>query len=251
MVDFCPVYFQACKDASPIMSGVYLLAFSSIVPSGLITGLSITATKRYRPQIWVGWAIVIVGFGLMSTVSATDTLGKSIGFFVIIGLGAGCVTFFDRKLFLSNSELETSIHDSVVNAALMYPILAPLSVTQNAPALAFMWFLSAFAGVGIQIPFYHIIMLSLTSWCDLVYYRSGVSRSEALSSRTNSRRSFLRPLSNPSHKGLLSCMRSSPRFSRTPRKLGSRSKLPMLRVLRCCGKSWLGLVAWDSSRRCS
>ncbi|KAF8435376.1 hypothetical protein L210DRAFT_3648570 [Boletus edulis BED1] len=29
----------------------------------------------------------------------------------------------------------------------MYPVQAPLSVTQNAPALAFMWFLSSFAGV--------------------------------------------------------------------------------------------------------
>ncbi|KAF8553804.1 MFS general substrate transporter [Imleria badia] len=129
VIYFCPVYFQACKGASPVMSGVYILSFSSIVPSGLITGLSITATKRYRPQIWAGWAIVIVGFGSMSTVLATDSLGKSIGFFVILGLGAG-----------------------VVNAALMYPVLAPLSVTQNAPALAFMWFLSAFAGVwGITV----------------------------------------------------------------------------------------------------
>ncbi|KAF8553816.1 MFS general substrate transporter [Imleria badia] len=126
---FCPVYFQACKGASPYMSGVYILAFSSAVPSGIITGLSITATKRYRPQIWVGWTIVIVGFGLMSTILATDPLGKSIGYFVIFGLGAG-----------------------VVNATPMYPILAPLSVKQNALALAFMWFLTSFAWVwGVTI----------------------------------------------------------------------------------------------------
>ena len=58
---------------------------------------------------------------------------------------------------------EASIHGSGLNAAVMYPILAPLSVTQNAPALAFMWFLSAFAGVGIPIPFYFTIALLLTS----------------------------------------------------------------------------------------
>ncbi|KAF8553128.1 hypothetical protein OG21DRAFT_1281152 [Imleria badia] len=65
----------------------------------------------------------------MSTVLATDSLGKSIGYFVILGLGGG-----------------------VMNATPMYPIQAPLSVTQNAPALTFMWFLSSFAGVwGITI----------------------------------------------------------------------------------------------------
>ena len=71
------------------MSGVYMLAFSSIVPSVFIAGLSIAATNRYRPQIWVGWAIVIVGFGLMTTVLTTDSLGKSIAYFFILGLGAG------------------------------------------------------------------------------------------------------------------------------------------------------------------
>ena len=86
------------------MSGIYVLGFASLAPSALITGLSIKATKRYRPQIWVGWASVIVGFGLMSTTLATDSLGKPIGFMVILGLGAGCVMLIARRLFLFDAQ---------------------------------------------------------------------------------------------------------------------------------------------------
>ena len=230
------------------MSGVYTLALSSVVLSSSITGISITATKRYRPQIWICWALNIVGFGLMSTTLATDPLGKSVGCLLLLGLGSGCVVSIDRELLPFNSE--ASIHGSGLNASFMYPIVAPLSVTQNAPALAFMWFLAAFAGVGIPTSFLPHNCL-LTSWCDLIYYRSGVSRSEAPSSRTSSRRSFLRPFSSLSHKGLSSCTRSSQSSPCTLRKLGSRSKSRLRRVLRCCGKSWPASVVWDLWRHCS
>ena len=144
------------------MSGVYALAVSSIAPAALITGLSIEATKRYRPQTWVGWIIVIVGFGLTSTLLATDTLAKSIGYFLMTGFGTGCVRLVARRLFTLELAL---IHGSVLNATQVYPIQAPLPVTQNAPALAFMWFVSSFAAVSIPIPFYPIPTPSLTSWC--------------------------------------------------------------------------------------
>ena len=57
----------------------------------------------------------------------------------------------------------------------MYPIQAPLSVTQNAPALAFMWFLSSFAGVSIPIPFHtylcsHSLNAAATSSVGLGYH---------------------------------------------------------------------------------
>ena len=81
------------------MSGIYVLAFSSIAPSAIICGLSIAVTKRYRPQIWFGWAILMAGFGLMSKILATDSLAKSIGYFVILGFGAGCVVILDGRLF--------------------------------------------------------------------------------------------------------------------------------------------------------
>ncbi|KAH0828929.1 hypothetical protein J3R83DRAFT_2353 [Lanmaoa asiatica] len=129
LVHFFPVYFQACKGASPVQSGVYALAFVAVAPGAVGGGLSVNITKRYRPQIWMAWAVTIIALCLMSTLQATDSIGKSIGYLVLLGWGTG-----------------------VLNATPMYPIQAPLPVTQNAPALAFMWFIRSFSTLwGITI----------------------------------------------------------------------------------------------------
>ncbi|KAF9236982.1 MFS general substrate transporter [Melanogaster broomeanus] len=108
---YFPVFFQGCKGASPVI------------------GLLVKKTGRYRPQIWVGWCILLVGLGLMSTLRANTSPAFAVGFLVIIGIGIG-----------------------IEYTTMMYPIQAPLPVTQNAPALAFMWFLRSFAGVwGVTI----------------------------------------------------------------------------------------------------
>ncbi|KAN0098036.1 hypothetical protein V8E55_002482 [Tylopilus felleus] len=129
VVYYYPVYFQACKGASPVLSGIYALALGSVAPAGIITGISIKLTGRYRPQMWIGWILTIVGFGLLSTIRATDAVGKSIGYLVLLGCGVG-----------------------LLSATPMYHIQAPLPVTQNAPSMAFMWFLRSLASVwGITI----------------------------------------------------------------------------------------------------
>ncbi|KAH0828699.1 major facilitator superfamily domain-containing protein [Lanmaoa asiatica] len=134
--DYFPVYFQACKGASPVMSGVYSLAFASLAPAAIATGLSVKATRRYRPQIWIGWILIIIPLGLMSTIRATDSLGKPIGCLALLGCW--------NRVHLTRH--------SLLSATPMYPIQAPLPVTQNAPALAFMWFLRSFASVwGITV----------------------------------------------------------------------------------------------------
>ncbi|KAF8554529.1 MFS general substrate transporter [Imleria badia] len=129
VVYYFPVYFQACKGASPVLSGVYTLAFSSLAPATIITGISVRITGRYRPQSWIGWIVIIIGLGLVSTILAKDPISKSFGYVLIVGWGAGMLT-----------------------ATPMYPIQAPLPVNQNASALAFMWFIRSFASVwGITI----------------------------------------------------------------------------------------------------
>ncbi|KAF8548720.1 MFS general substrate transporter [Imleria badia] len=129
VVYYLPVYFQACKGASPVLSGVYSLAFSLLGPAAIVTGITVKVTGRYRLQSWIGWTIIVIAVGLMSTILATDLLSKSVGYAALLGLGAGILT-----------------------ATPMYPIQAPLPVTHNAPALAFMWFLRSFASVwGITI----------------------------------------------------------------------------------------------------
>ena len=101
---------------------------------------------RYRPQIWIGWILTVVALGLMSTILATDHLSKSFGYMVLLGWGIGYVVFIYREFRRSDALRLT--HGSTLTATPMYPIQAPLPVTQNASALAFMWFLRAFASVS-------------------------------------------------------------------------------------------------------
>ena len=163
--DFFPVYFQACKDASPVKSGVYQLAFASLAPAAIVAGLSVKATERYRPQMWIAWTLVIVALGLMSTLLATDSLGKSTGCLVLLGLGIGYVVFVDRGLSWSNTP--TLTHGSILQTTTMYPIQSPLPVTQNATALSFMWFLRVFATVNISraLPSSILILSALGVGC--------------------------------------------------------------------------------------
>lgn len=125
-VVYLPTYFQACKDATPTRSGidVFGLAFT-IMPFGIVAGLSVAKFKCYRPQLWVGWVCLIVGAALMSTLNVDSTIARAIGFQIITGLGLGIL-------------LTTGF----------FPVLAPLKVEYNASALAFFMFVRWFSQVG-------------------------------------------------------------------------------------------------------
>ena len=126
VADFLPVYYQACKDASPIASGVDLfgLCFTS-GPIAVIAGASVAITKRYRPQLWLAWCLMMIGLGLMSQITESTSRGASIGYQVPIGIGVG-----------------------IVFAAIYFPVLAPLPVTSNAPAVSFLIYLRTFSQVS-------------------------------------------------------------------------------------------------------
>ncbi|KAF8121641.1 hypothetical protein EV363DRAFT_1301762 [Boletus edulis] len=119
--DYLQIYLQACKGVSPIASGVYSLSLASYALATIITGISIKATGRYRPQAWIGWVLTVISFGLLSTLLATDPLGKFIAYVIPFDWGMD------------------------MTVTLACPIQAPVPVTQNAPALAFMWFLRDFS----------------------------------------------------------------------------------------------------------
>ncbi|KAJ6613736.1 iron permease [Mycena sp. CBHHK59/15] len=127
---YMPVYFQACMDASPIASGVDIfgLAFS-VAPSALFVGLSIARFHQYRPQIWLSWALIVIGTGLFTTLHADSSRARAIGFQIIPGTGLGMMT-----------------------AAVFFPILAPLPVESNAHAIALYTFFRNFSNIlGVTV----------------------------------------------------------------------------------------------------
>ncbi|KAL5536448.1 hypothetical protein ACEPAF_270 [Sanghuangporus sanghuang] len=127
---YLPTFFQACKDASPTRSGVdvFGLAFT-IMPFGIIAGVSVAKFGRYRPQLWLAWVSLIVGGALMSTLDTDSNVGHFIGYQVIVGLGLGIL-------------LTTGF----------FPVLAPLTVKYNASALAFFMFVRWFSQIwGVTV----------------------------------------------------------------------------------------------------
>ncbi|KAK1218774.1 hypothetical protein PQX77_018519 [Marasmius sp. AFHP31] len=127
---FMSVFWQACKDASPMKTGVGELGpAASIGVSVIFFGASVAITKRYRPQLWAAWVLVILGFGMMIQLSPQSSYAHVIGVTVIPFVGIGALASVGY-----------------------FPVLAPLNVTQNAYALAFFAFGRTFAGVwGISI----------------------------------------------------------------------------------------------------
>jgi hypothetical protein len=127
---YLPVYFQACKGASPIGAGVDQLSLSFVgVLSSVISGISVKKSGSYRPQLWLCWMFVLVGHGLFFTLNENSSLGHGIGYIAVdaIGIGALITTTY-------------------------FPVLAPLPVTSNGLALALFMFLRNFAQVwGITI----------------------------------------------------------------------------------------------------
>lgn len=94
LLDYIPVYFQACKDANPITAGVLGLGLASIAPFSVIGGISVKVLQIYRPQTWAAWALQIIGSGLLTSINVHSSTAKTIGFCVIFGVGAGYVLLF-------------------------------------------------------------------------------------------------------------------------------------------------------------
>jgi len=127
---YLPVYHQACKDASALKSSVNTLSlFVTMAPIIVMAGVSVSITKAYRPQIWTGWAIEVIGLGLLTMTNADTSLSQVMGISALLGIGAG-----------------------IIFATTYFPVLSPIPVTANAYALAFFSFCRSLAGAwGISI----------------------------------------------------------------------------------------------------
>ncbi|KAJ7599216.1 Mfs1.2 [Mycena floridula] len=127
---YIPVYYQACQGASVVHSGVDMLGISvSVGPSAVLAGVSVTMTNRYRPQLWIGWIILLVGISAFAVRGETASLREAVGIPILIGVGGGMLA-----------------------STTYFPVLAPLPVTENAHALAFFAYCRTFSGIwGVAI----------------------------------------------------------------------------------------------------
>ncbi|PIA15815.1 MFS general substrate transporter [Coemansia reversa NRRL 1564] len=92
-VMFIPQWAQVVKNASPVVSGAYLVPYSvGMIVTSVVAGIIVTKTGRCHELIVVGSAVMLLGNGLLIMLGSDGSLGKIIAFLLICGLGVGaCV----------------------------------------------------------------------------------------------------------------------------------------------------------------
>lgn len=87
---YLPLYFQTVLNATPILSGVYVLPTSVALSIGSIaTGVFIKKTGKYLPPIYFGTFMMCLGQGLFINFPAHPAWAKLIIYQGISGLGIG------------------------------------------------------------------------------------------------------------------------------------------------------------------
>ena len=94
-----------------------------------MAGVTVRKTGNYVFPTFIGWALTIVGAGLLTTLRADTSLSKSVGFQIVIGSGVG-----------------------IIYVVTLFPILASIPVTQTAPAMALYVFSRNFGYVSAVLP---------------------------------------------------------------------------------------------------
>ena len=121
---YVPLYLQAVKQKSPVQSGVLLVPLvvaTAIV--GILSGVVIHRTGRFRELIWLGTALLCLGDGMFITLGPNTSLGKIIGLTVLFGCGAGML--FEPPLIAIQSR---SKQEDVATATSTFAFCRSISV---------------------------------------------------------------------------------------------------------------------------
>lgn len=90
VIYFLPIYFQAVQPMSPIISGVALLPTVLLsVVTGIVAGVILTKTGRYRPLHMASFALITLGLGLFTRFDASTSRAEWILVQCIPAIGLG------------------------------------------------------------------------------------------------------------------------------------------------------------------
>ncbi|RPD58543.1 MFS general substrate transporter [Lentinus tigrinus ALCF2SS1-6] len=120
---FLPIYLQTSKGLSALGSGLLLLPAALVVAMlAFVAGTLVKVLQVYRWANMVAGGFSLLGFGLLSTMTADASAAQWVGYQILAaaGLGLGFV-------------------------ATVFPVLAPVPVTHTASALSLFSFTRAFA----------------------------------------------------------------------------------------------------------
>ncbi|KAH7098801.1 MFS general substrate transporter [Auriculariales sp. MPI-PUGE-AT-0066] len=88
---YLPLYFQVLgSDAT--LSGIRVIAFSfSGSLMAVVSGIVLTKQKKYRPIIWIGWFICVIGTGIMIIMDEKTSVAVQEIVILVAGIGIGCL----------------------------------------------------------------------------------------------------------------------------------------------------------------
>lgn len=90
LIYWVPIWFQAVKGATALMSGIYCLPMIlALVVANAITGGGTSAIGYYNPFYYASVVLSCIGAGLLTTWTVDEPTGKWIGYQIIYGFGVG------------------------------------------------------------------------------------------------------------------------------------------------------------------
>ncbi|KAF8456321.1 major facilitator superfamily domain-containing protein [Terfezia claveryi] len=99
---FLPLFFQAVRGYTVLMSGVSILPFVLVLSiTAGVNGNIISKTGSYLEPIWVGCFLMVLGMGLFVDLNRTSNWGKITMYQIIAG--AGCGPLFQGPLISIHS----------------------------------------------------------------------------------------------------------------------------------------------------
>ncbi|KAJ7573933.1 MFS general substrate transporter [Mycena floridula] len=111
-------WFQSVRDASAIMSGIYIIPLVlTVSPGAILQGIIVAKIGRYRVLLFGAWSLSLIGVGLLISMHQSTPIGVIAVYQLIVGIGLG--------LLYANT----------------FAILAPLPLSESPQAVAFMSFL--------------------------------------------------------------------------------------------------------------
>ncbi|KAK4565297.1 hypothetical protein LTR86_003914 [Recurvomyces mirabilis] len=87
---YMPMYFQAVKGASPIISAIDLFPGTlTVAPTAIIVGATISKLGTYRWAIWGGWVLVTIGTATRVVMHVHTPVAVWVTINLISGIGLG------------------------------------------------------------------------------------------------------------------------------------------------------------------
>lgn len=87
---FLPLYYEAVKNYTPIITGVAILPETGLVaPVSIIAAITCTVTGRYRWILWTGWTCTALGSGLLYVLGPHTSVPGWIFVNFLVSIGTG------------------------------------------------------------------------------------------------------------------------------------------------------------------